>query len=73
MADRKKRSTRARDHECGRCFAFEHWPIQCTGVKWTLEEAIIAGDREGWDNSGVDRGWLERLRKELEAIKQLLG
>ena len=68
-----KRSDHARDHECGRCFAFGHWPIQCTGVKRTLEEAIIAGDREGQDNSGADRARLERLRKERAAAKLRSG
>ena len=62
-----KRSDRARDHECGRCFAFGHWTIQCTDIKRTLEEAIIAGDRERRDKSGADRGRLERLRKEVMA------
>ena len=47
--------------------------MQCTGMKRTLEEAIIAGDREGRDNSGANRGWLEGLRNERDAKKQLSG
>ena len=60
---------RAQDHECG----FGHWPIQCTGVKRTLEEAIVAGDRESLDNSRADRGRLERLRKESDVLKHPAG
>ena len=42
-------------------------------MKRTLEEAIIAGDTDGRDNSGADRGRLERLRKERDALKHLSG
>ena len=42
-------------------------------MKRTLEEAIIAGDREGRDNSGANRGRLEHLCKERDALKHPSG